>query len=669
MATDEHSSFGRWLRQRRRALGLTQAELGQRIGYSKETLRKVEANVRSPSRQMAEQIAECLGISSAEREAFFAFARPGWRLADLPQPLPTAEPVTKEWSPPAAALPIPPTELIGREQEVADLQDLLKQGTVRLVTLTGPPGVGKTRLAIAVAAGLDADLADGIAFVALSGAADPGLVVPTIARALGVPEAASRSLHRDLQSFLRPRHFLLVLDNFEQVVEAAPELSELLAVAPGLRVLVTSRERLRVRGEHVVVVPALSLTADPARSIRDEDLVASLGQSAAARLFIVRARETYSPFTVTSANAAAISAICHQLDGLPLAIELAAAHSHVLPPRALLSRLSHGLKVLQRGARDLPERQQSMQATIAWSYNRLGLEEQRLFRRLVVFVGGWTVEAAACVAVRDWGPGTGGTDADQTYDRLEALVDRSLLHQEEHAGPGGCPEPRFGMLETLRAYARERLAQAAEEEEAQRRQCAWCVALAESAELEVRGAEQVLWMERLDREQDNLRAALTWSLEHDALAASHLGKGLWRFWRQRGYLSEGRRWLEAILERTRVDSSADPAARGWVLVGAGIIATLQGDLRAARPLLAESVLVFRALGDPAGLAQTLRDLGYLMLIGGDDPKDVRETLAEALRLAQERGDSRGIGAACYLLALLAEHELDYPRAEVLTEDS
>lgn len=667
-AMDEDLSFGTWLRQRRRALGLTQAELGQRIGYARETVRKVEAGARSPSRQMAEQLAEHLEIPATERAAFLALARPDARLADLPVPPPTgAVGPRASLGSPWAALPTPPTELIGRERELADLQDLLRVGNVRLLTLTGPPGVGKTRLAIAVAALLGDRFTHGVTFVSLAPIANARLVFPTVARALGVPETVGGSVREALQTYLRSRQLLLLLDNFESVLEAASELAELLAAAPGLVALVTSRERLRLRGERIVVVPPLSLPAD-APAVASGDLLASPGESAAVRLFVARARDVQPAFALTPTNAAAIGAICRRLDGLPLAIELAAAHSRALPPPMLLARLVQGLEVLDRGARDLPARQQSLRATIAWSYDRLSSDEQRVLRRLAVFAGGCTAEAAEFVGAPARGPGTASDGGAEVVDLLETLVDRSLIVQEENPASGGGPEPRFGMLETIRAFAREQLARAGEEAVARERHRAWCVALAERAEAEIQGAEQVTWMDRLDREQSNLRAALAWSLEHDRAAALRLGRGLWRFWRQRGYLDEGRRWLEAILARSGDARGEDRVSRGWALVGAGIIATMQGDLGPARSLLTESVATFREVGDPVGLAQALRDLGYLLLISGDDPAEARTRFEEALSVARAREDARATGAALYLLGLLAEHERDFTRARVVTDE-
>lgn len=303
---EEQPSFGHWLLRRRRALGLSQAELGRLVGYAGETLRKVEAGARRPSRQMAELLAEPLGIGPTERAAFLAFARPDTRPADLPPP-PTAgalPPAASRW--PSAILPTPLTELIGREQELADLQDLLRQGTVRLVTLTGPPGAGKTRLAIALAAKLGERDADMVAFVPLAAIAEPQLVIPTIAHALGVPEARGRPLLEGLQTYLGPKRLLLVLDNFEQVVAAAPGLAELLAGAPGLIVLVTSRERLRLRGERIVIVPPLALPSEAPSPAVGTALASAVCRSAAGQLFVARARDVRPAFTVTPVNAATI---------------------------------------------------------------------------------------------------------------------------------------------------------------------------------------------------------------------------------------------------------------------------------------------------------------------------------------------------------------------------
>src|SRR6266567_5753277 len=358
---------------------------------------------------------------------------------------------------PQSSLPAPLTPLVGREQEIAAVCALLWRPEVRLVTLTGTGGVGKTRLALGVAAAVNADFADGICFVALAPLIDPGLVLSTIAQALGVQEQGSRPLLEGLQDHLREKQLLLLLDNFEQVVSAAPVVAELLVAAPRLRVLVTSRTSLHLSGEHEFVVPPLALP--DLRNLPPPD---RLRQYGAIRLFVARAQAAHSAFVMTGENATAIAAICQQVDGLPLAIELAAGRSKLFAPQALLSRLRNRLKLLVGGAQDLPLRQQTLRGTIAWSYDLLGQDEKTLFRRLAVFVGGCTLEAAEAVCI---------AQGDLLIDVLEAvaaLVDKSLLRQETQADG----QPRLLMLETIREYALERLA-ASGEAEAVRRHERW----------------------------------------------------------------------------------------------------------------------------------------------------------------------------------------------------
>jgi predicted ATPase/DNA-binding SARP family transcriptional activator len=479
-----------------------------------------------------------------------------------------------------APLPAATTTLVGRDAELAEIAALLGRGDVRLLTLTGAGGVGKTRLALEAA--WRAPLA---VFVSLASVTDPRSVGPTIALALGVPRADN------LASALRDVELLLVLDNLERLMDAAPELAELLAAAPHLQVLATSRARLHMTGEHELAVPPLSL----------EHAVA---------LFARQARAVKPAFAPT----AAVTDICIRLDGLPLAIELAAARSKVLSPDALLDRLERRLPVLVGGPRDAPERQRTLQATIDWSHDLLGIEEQVAFARLSVFAGGCTLETAERVC-------------DVSLDLLESLVDKSLV-----VGDDG----RFGMLETIHEDARERLAASGEADEARRRHLAWFLALALRAEPNIRGPAQAEWFERLEAEHDNLRAALGFGLEDAPRDALALAAALSRFWRVHGHLAEGRRWLEAVLAADGEDSGERAAA----LNGLGVIAAEQGDLVTSRAALEENLRVSRGLPDEVRSATALGNLGNLDVFEGDYDAALR-LYAEAAHIWRNAGDLRG----------------------------
>src|SRR5919107_5138889 len=424
-------------------------------------------------------------------------------------------------------LPIQPTPLLGREREVAEIADLLRREDVRLLTLTGTGGTGKTRLALQSAAETIDEFEDGVFFVALSLVSDPHLVASALAGALSVSESAGRALKEDLRNFLSNKELLLVLDNFEQVVDAAPLVGELISGCPGLEVLVTSRVSLRIYGEHQYAVRPLELP-DPSHLPPIE----TLRQYEAIRLFTERAHAANTQFSLTKENAPALAETCARLDGLPLAIELAAARIKLLSPQAICSRLGDPLKFLTGGARDLPERQRTLRGAIAWSYTLLDKSEQALFARLSVFSGGCALEAVE--AVRD-------TEGDLFIDVLEglsSLVDKSLLRQEE----GVEEEPRFVMLETIREYARERLEVSGNAEVIRRLHAEYFLALAEQGASELKGPEEATWLERLDLEHDNMRAALSWMLEaEEAEPGLRLAGALWQFWDMRGYYGEAER--------------------------------------------------------------------------------------------------------------------------------
>jgi predicted ATPase/DNA-binding CsgD family transcriptional regulator len=554
----------------------------------------------------------------------------------------------------SSELPLPLTPFVGREQEVTTVCALCSRPEIRLVTLTGTGGVGKTRLALEVAAAVNGDFADGTCFAALAALTDPELVIPTIAQALGVREQAHQSLRDSLKDSLRQRHLLLLLDNFEQLVSAAPIVAELLAAAPRLQVLVTSRTALHLSGEHEFVVPPLAMP--DLQNLPPPDRLLQYG---AIRLFVARAQAVHSAFALTGENAPAVAAICQQLDGLPLAIELAAGRSKLFSPQALLPRLKSRLKLLVGGARDKPLHQQTLRGTIAWSYDLLEEAEKTLFRRLAVFVGGCTLEAAEALC---------NAHADLEIDVLEAvtgLVDKSLLRQETQIDG----EPRVLLLETIREFALERLETSGEAEAVRRRHATFFLQLAEVAEPKLRSAEQATWRKRLEVEQDNLRAALRWTLEsQEAEMGLWLAGALLAFWRASNQDHEGRSWLEQVLAQP--GAKARTAARAKALLAAGTMTTFQGDLPEATRLLEESIAIGREVGEAGkrNLAHALKSLASVAVLQGH--LDVARGLArESLRLFQEVGEAWGTAMALYYLGKATGELGDPVAARTLLEES
>jgi non-specific serine/threonine protein kinase len=548
----------------------------------------------------------------------------------------------------------PATPFIGRERQVAQAGALLRQPAVRLLTLTGPGGIGKTRLALAVAAALRGEFPTGVVYVPLAALADAKLVLPAIGEALGVREAGRSDLLERLQAAIDQQKLLLVLDNFEQVIAAAPDVAALLAACPQLNVLVTSREVLRIGAEHNLPVPPLALpdldTLPP---------LPALARVEAVHLFVSRAQAAQPDFALTAENAVAVAGICRRLDGLPLAIELAAARLPLLPPAAMLTRLDRRLPLLTGGVRDAPLRHQTLRAAIGWSYDLLEPQEQQLFRRLGVFAGGCTLEAAAVVGsaalARE------GSD-EELLRALASLVDKSLLGQRPaEADPG-----RLYMLETIREYALEQLAASGEAEPLLRAHARYFLALAEEAETALSGPDQPAWLKRLEQEHDNLRAALAWAISQaDYEMAARLAASLGRFWLTHGHIREGRRWLEAALAG---GGAVPPAIRAQALNAAGRLALRQGDYTTAQTELLGSLALGRVLGDRKGEMQVLNNLG-LMALYQNDLAAARQYLEQSLAGWRILGDKPGIAQVLNRLGLVVLYQYDFDLAAALYEES
>jgi non-specific serine/threonine protein kinase len=548
-------------------------------------------------------------------------------------------------------LPAGVTSFIGRVAETERALGLLS--STRLLTLTGAGGSGKTRLALHVAARVveQRRFPDGVSFVPLAPLTDWTLVAQAIATTVGAPLAPGRPALDSVTAYLTGQELLLVLDNFEHVIEAAEAVGALLANCPRLRVVVTSRSPLRLRGEQELPVPPLGLPQDTT----GVDLEA-LQRSDAVALFVARACEVRPDFTVTTASAPAIAGICRRLDGLPLAIELAAARVKLLTPQALLERLAadRRLPLLTGGPRDLPARQQTLSATIAWSYDLLTPDLQRLYRHLAPFMGGWTLEAAEAVFAPSGGAGQA------VLDGLGALVDHNLVRQREQTDG----TPRFEMLETIREYGLERLAESGEAGDARRRHARYFVELAERAAPNLNGPQQRIWLDHLEAEHDNLRVALGWAIEHDPEAALRAAGGIWEFWRVHSHLSEGRRWLDAALAN---GSTAPASVRATALDTAGGLASWQGDFVRAEELFNEGLSIFRELGDQRNVANTLRGMCRMAQVSGDYAR-AESLCSESAAIFRNLGDKHGLISALLNLGWTAWGRGDLARAtSFLTE--
>ncbi len=658
MEDEGRERFGTLLRRLRQGSGLTQDELARRAGLSARGLSDLERGVSRSARQdSAVLLADALALVGEARERFLHAAR-GHSSDSLSH---------------IGFLPSPPTSLVGRAAEVAALETLLQPHGARLLTVTGVGGIGKTRLALEAAARVADHYPAGVWFIDLAPLTDARLVGPAIAQGLGISEADDDAIEDELVAHLARRRLLLLLDNFEQVIEAAPLVATLLVRAPEITILVTSREPLRVRGEREFAAPALGLP--DLDHLADGD-----DQGDAVALFVERLREVRPEFQLTSESIGAVAEICVRLEGLPLAIELAAARGNLLSPVELLRRLEHRLDMLTGGPRDAPPRHQTMRDAIAWSHELLSPEERVLFRRLAVFVGGMTLDAASWVAgSAEWTlapflplslsaprpPGSvlpaPGELAD-TLDCLSSLVDRSLVQRLRTPDD----ETRLRLLETVREFALASLAASGEEEAIRRRHAAYFLALAEEALPHLRSSDQRVCLDRLEREHDNLRAALGWAVQSgDSEAAQRLCGALALFWRMRGHLIEGRRWCQSALAMVE---GASQRARADALHGAAMLAHWQGDYAVTEALYEESLGLRRELGDERGIALSLNALGIL----ADDVGDFDRALAlheESLRRWELLGDDWGVAHALCDVANVARTQSREHEAELLYERS
>lgn len=547
-------------------------------------------------------------------------------------------------------LPVPLTPFIGRKAEIASVERLLKREDVRLLTLTGPGGTGKSRLALKVADKLRAAFPDGVFFIALEPITDSNLVTSVIAQTLGVKESGDVSLADALKNYLRAKRMLLILDNFEHVVPAAPLVASILMNAPGIVFLVTSRAALHLSGEYEFQVPPLHLP-----DLESLPPVSDLMHCASVALFTQRAMAAKSDFSLTDRNARAVAEICTRLDGLPLAIELAAARIKLLPPQAMLVRLESPFKFLTGGARDVPARQRTMRETIAWSYDLLDKPEQSLFRRLAVFIGGFTLEAAEAICNAESGCGI------EIHDGVASLVDKSLIQQIEQAGG----EPRFVMLETIREYGLECLAAAGEKEIFRQRHAQFSLQLAERAEPELGSAEQPVWLAYLEQEHDNFRAALQWALdEGQREVALRLAAALWWFWYLHGHYREGREWLDKVLaegnERTKYRSRA--------LIGAGGLAFLQCEYSSSEKLLNEGLALARERIDRESIATSLQLLGSCAREQGDYNRAI-ELHQESLHLWRELDNKRGVARSLNYIGFASWLQGDFEKTDSACEET
>lgn len=652
-ALETRLPFGEWLKRRRKTLDLTREKLAWRVGCSFETIKKIESGDLKPSAQLAELLATKLDVPPSERDAFIRFARTdatmdAFAFSGLPLAVaaPPAPPRTQN------LLPAPVTSLLGRGRELHVARGFLERQDVRLLTLSGPPGAGKTRLALALATQLRDAFADGAVFVPLALVQDPALVMPAIANVFQVQELGNEPLSSALLKTLQAKHALVVLDNFEQIIAAAPVVSELLTAAPALKIIVTSREALRVYGEQEFPVPPLELP-----DVKHLPPVEALAHYSAVALFVARARAVKPDFELTPSNAPHVARICALLDGLPLALEMAAVQIKRAPPARLQAQLQEKLVALGGGLRDLSPRQQTLRGALDWSYNLLTADEQRVLARLSVFVGGADLTALRYVLA----------DTDDTDPPLEetlaSLVDKNLAQALDDAVGA-----RYAMLETIRGYAREKLQSGGAFQSVLARHAQYFAAFAEQ-ESSVAADAEVAQHEFLEREHENLRAALTWTLEQsDARPALGLCRALGAFWKLRGHWSEGLLWTRRALTLSAPAEPGYQTLRADALFLAAQLAERQESADAPRAMYMESLQLRRALGDERAIIESLDALALFCFMHGEHDT-ARAYAHQALPLARAYDDPRITARILNLLGRLELVRVEHAAARVYLQES
>jgi predicted ATPase/transcriptional regulator with XRE-family HTH domain len=646
----EQHSFGYWLRLKRKTLDLTREALADRVGCSVSTIRKLEDEERHPSAQIAELLAEIFKIPTIERTAFLRFARGDWRSAprlgdeEAPWRVSTSEGPQQ----PRSNLPATFTSLIGRDKDIAAVHDYLTHPDIRLVTLIGAPGIGKTRLSIALASKSLAEFSDGVFFVALAPLDQPSLIPAATLQALGYIEKNNLSPEEGLIEGIANKRMLLVLDNSEHLIEDVARLaSSLLSACPRLKILTTSREALQIPGEWLYSVPALDMPKE--NFILDIEI---LSEFPALVLFAERARAVRSDFALNSENIRAVAAICSQLDGLPLAIELIAARVKTFSIEQIAVRLDDRFALVTSGSRIASSRQQTLRATLDWSYELLTETERELFRQLSVFVGGFTLDALESVALLDLNQ--------SILDALSRLVDKSLLLVEQQ------DQTRYRFLEPIRQYARDKLNETRQSNLIQDRHLSYYLRVAEETEPYLFGAGQQDWKNRLELDHDNLRVALAWSLESNQIEAGlKMAGALAWFWHSKGHSGEGNLWLEKILAFGVGNQGKE---RAKALRASSILSTDTGDYIRARDFIESSITLYREIGDNQGIGLALIDLGATFHLEGREEEAI-EPFEESLRLLRATGEPWGMAYALVWLGDACFRMGDIERAATSWEES